>query len=205
MAKIDPKLVAACIAAYGKHLGGNIISVRKVAWDKRYDARQKEGRLNLNKKFFLYETVVIPVRETKIIGRDANDCSYVMFNNNSKYQLPLLDIKSASEVILEPTPELIRDVVEGRKNKWGFEYIFADHAKVCELVKSLNIRVTMQIKSFIEEMLGNLSNGEMINSLEDSKLADARSGMTLVNAIFSGQDISFNTDDKDDTVEVTES
>lgn len=202
--KIKPAVVKALLKSYGGALGSDLIVVKKVPWDKKYDERQKREALNLTKKFYMYETVVIPIRSAEIIGRDANDYSFVMFNKDPKLQMPILDITSTKEVLPDPTPETVRDCVNGKSNKWGVNYMFTDLEKVVDIVQQLNKSVETRIRTFIEEMFGNLGAFETTNRLERSKVEDAANGITLFNSLFSSQDVVFVKNANDDLIDVSE-
>lgn len=202
--KVKPEVVKSLLSGYGKALGSDLIIVKKVPWDKKYDARQKAEALNLTKKFYMYETVIIPVKSAEIVARDANDCAFVMFNKDPKLQMPILDVSSTKEVLPDPTPETVRDCVNGKTNKWGVNYMFTDLEKVVDIVQQLNKAVETKVRAFLEDMVAMLGAFETTNRLERSKVEDGKNGITLFNSLFSSTDIVFAKNKDIDVIDVSE-
>lgn len=122
--------------AFGALCGQNLVILQRRSADINYSDDVKNGVIRLDREINLWETKRVLINHVGY-EPDANGGVVFTFNNDSKYQLPMISSQTMEDYFPKITPATVARIYE-QAHAAGREAIFIDYPGLVEQIIALN-------------------------------------------------------------------
>lgn len=188
----NPSIIAQLASEAGRKTGNYLVIVERKPLDPDHKKDLEAGRLTITEMLYLYSLRLVEVTRTELIKESPDgDFPYIKYNDNNAYRLELADAKDINDILPPPTDDVIKKAL-ARFESDGTITLHVDHEECLKFVKAINNVNKSRIQKVIAKLATLANNYDKVNSLEDTRLANAAKHIPVAETIYSLLDVSLS-------------